>query len=90
MTWKNTIPVFVINTCKYNPCHPQGHCDKGSSCVKRHTRDCEDHFEKGVCNTADCKLLHEKVLRGAQTTSGQYIKELKLSFLIISCMFAST
>lgn len=40
-----------------------GHCDKGELCSKRHTRDCEEHFETGICLDVNCKLMHQKIMR---------------------------
>ena len=45
-----------------------GYCDKGASCTEKHSFECPDYSNTGVCDFRDCKLVHRErasVLRRA-------------------------
>lgn len=51
-----------------------GYCDKGISCPDRHSFECPDFSNNGVCKTKCCKLPHierAKVLRKASAARQQ-------------------
>lgn len=55
-----------------------GYCDKGADCPDRHTFECPDFSNTGVCNNKGCKLPHRerasvlrKVAGGRDPTKGE-------------------
>lgn len=55
-----------------------GYCDKGISCPDRHSFECPDFSNTGVCNTKGCKLPHREyanVLRKAAAAREQAMAE---------------
>lgn len=55
-----------------------GYCDKGISCPDRHSIECPDFSNTGVCNTQGCKLPHHEYannLRKAAAAREQALAE---------------
>lgn len=55
-----------------------GYCDKGISCPNRHSFECPDFSNTGVCNNKGCKLPHREyanVLRKAAAAREQALAE---------------